>query len=191
MTQFFCDFDFVINETLFLKNIQNYFHNKSNELSIIHGILSNSIRKVYFWLFGNTGKYTGIRSLYDSGLSRKFKINWGSKKVIFIKIHSNNSIADNLRSFGVDLSIGLDIWRVFSVAINTFQLMTPKFDSEMTFYWPYFLLELLLREKWPLCCRGDIFRYVKSFSLRNDPIYIKHWIFDESYRIHTVLFVSF
>ena len=123
-----------LNETLFLKNIQNYFHNKSNELSIIHGILSNSIRKVYFWLFGNTGKYTGIRSLYDSGLSRKFKINQGSKKGIFIKIHSNNSIADNLRSFGVDLSSGLDIWRVFSVAINTFQLMTPKFDSEMTFF---------------------------------------------------------
>ena len=56
----------------------------------------------------------------------------GSNGVIFIKIHSNNSIADYLRSFEVNLSIGLDIWRVFSVTINSFQLMTPKFDSWMT-----------------------------------------------------------
>ena len=101
-------------------------------MSIIHGILSNSIRKVYFWLFGNTGKYTRIRRLYDSGLSRISKINRGSKGVIFKKNDSNHSIADYLRSFGVNLSSGLDIWRVFSVAINSFQLMTPKFDSWMT-----------------------------------------------------------
>ena len=104
-------------------------------MSIIHGILSNAIRKVYFWLFGNTGKYTGIGSLYHSGLSRIFKIIRqfsGSKEVIFIKNQSNHSIADNLGSSGVKLSSWLGIWRVFSVTINSFQLMTPKFDSKMT-----------------------------------------------------------
>ena len=147
-------------------------------MSIIHEILSNSIRKVYFWLFGNTGKYTSIRSLYDSGLSRISKIIRGSKGVIFIKIHSNRSIADYLRSiYPVDL--------ISDVSSQWQLILSNWWPQNLTHEWPH--LTLLpagarpLREKWPLCCRREIFRYVKSFCLRNDPIYIKQRIFDESY----------
>jgi len=125
-----------LNETFFLKNIQNYFHNKSNELSIIHGILSNSIRKVYFWLFGNTGKYTGIRSLYDSGLSRKFKIIWGSKRVIFIKIQSKHSIADNWGHLGSICPLDL----ISDVSSQWRLILSNWRPQNLTQEWPFLTL---------------------------------------------------